>query len=138
MNTPDRVLIVDDHPRVRMIFRHVAESVGYAVAEAGDFADFATAYEELRPSVIVLDLTMPGADGVDFLRDLADRGCTAPILLVSGQDERVLATVERFGRALGLTMGAALTKPVGVPDLVAALNAVRVDPSTVDNARRSA
>lgn len=119
----NRLLIVDDEPEIRTFFRDVAEDLGFAVAEAGDAVTFARAYDELRPTVILLDLTMPETDGVELLRNLANRDCAAPVLLASGQDERVLSTAARLGRMLGLDMREGLRKPVSVLDLEEALRA---------------
>ncbi|QLC24950.1 EAL domain-containing response regulator [Parasphingopyxis algicola] len=121
----NRILIVDDEPDLRSFFRDVAEDIGFVSAEAGDQDEFASAYERLDPTVVLLDLTMPDTDGVEFLRNLAKRNCTAPVILVSGQDERVIATAERLGRMFGLDMRNVLQKPVGVTDLEAALQEVR-------------
>ncbi len=127
----DRLLIVDDEPDVRALFRDIAEDLGFIVAEAGDQGEFLAAYDALDPTVILLDLTLPGADGVELLRDLAGRKCTTPILLASGKDARVLATAQRLGRMLGLVMQGVLQKPITVPDLETALSEVLTGPPAI-------
>lgn len=141
MSSENRILIVDDDPDFRTFFRSVAEGLGFVAAEAGNLAQFTAVYDRLEPTAIMLDLTMPETDGIEYLRNLAKRGCTAPILLVSGQDERVLATAERLGRLFGLTMHGSLQKPMRVAALEATLQQVWLDstgvtPETLDRAIR--
>jgi DNA-binding response OmpR family regulator len=77
------VLVVDDEPNVRLVFRTALESIGYAVAEAGDGA---TALAWLRKSpadLILLDLRMPGIDGIETLRRLRQAGSSTPVVIVT-------------------------------------------------------
>lgn len=139
---PNRLLVVDDDADLRCCFREVAEDMGYAVAEAANETAFTEAYAALDPTAILLDLTMPGTDGVEFLRSLAKTGCEAPVILVSGQDQRVLATAERLGKLFGLTMHAVMAKPVSVRDLRVVLHSVSrgeafdISPADLENALR--
>ncbi len=74
--------------------------------------------------VIVLDLQMPGMDGVNALRYLADSNVTARILLVTGMDERTLAAAEQYGLRRGLRMLGALQKPFDPEELLLRLERV--------------
>lgn len=121
----NRILIVDDEPIIRDFFRDVAEECDFEVAEAGDIESFSALYETFDPTAILLDLTMPGSDGIEVLRELAASGCRAAIILASGQDKRILATAQRLGQSLGLDMHPPLQKPIPVPALEEALAAVR-------------
>jgi CheY-like chemotaxis protein len=112
-----RVLVVDDDPGFGEFVRKVAQGCGYHVELAGDAAAFRTAYEQSPPDLIMLDLQMPGADGVELLRILADLGCKAPILVMSGFDAKVIDTARRLGAARGLNMHRVLTKPIRAADL---------------------
>ena len=62
--------------------------------------------------MVALDLGMPGMDGVELIRFLADQHYAAPVLIVSGFDRRVLESAFRLGEALGLTMVGPVEKPV--------------------------
>ena len=117
-----RVLIVDDDPGFGEFVRKVAQGSGYDVVLARDMAAFEAGYASRPPDLIMLDLQMPGADGVEVLRVLADRGCTAVILVMSGVDAKVVDTARRLGAARGLTMGRVLTKPIRAADLREILN----------------
>jgi len=76
-----RVLVVDDDPGFGEFVRRVADGCGYEVALAGDAASFERNYAAFGPDLIMLDLQMPGADGIELLRTLATLDCKAPILV---------------------------------------------------------
>jgi CheY-like chemotaxis protein len=117
-----RVLIVDDDPGFGEFVRKVAQGCGFEVLVARDAAAFQAEYARSQPDLILLDLQMPGTDGVELLRTLADQGCRAPILVMSGFDAKVIDTARRLGTARGLKMGQVLTKPIRAADLREVLN----------------
>jgi DNA-binding response OmpR family regulator len=110
-------MVVDDDPGFREFVRKVAQGCGYQVQLIPDAGAVETEYAGGRPDLILLDLQMPGTDGVECLRVLADLGCTAPILVMSGFDAKVIDTVRRLGAARGLQMGPVLIKPIGLTEL---------------------
>ena len=71
--------------------------------------------------MVVLDLQMPGMDGVELLRFLAERSFVGPVLIISGFDRRVLDSAFRFGEELGLNMKGPIEKPARLDDLEAML-----------------
>jgi DNA-binding NarL/FixJ family response regulator len=85
-----RVLIADDHPVVRQglrTFLGVQEDID-VVGEAADGAEAVARAESLMPDVILLDLKMPGVDGLAALRELRERGVTARVLVLTSVGER--------------------------------------------------
>ncbi|WP_455432746.1 response regulator [Streptosporangium soli] len=99
MNEPPiRLIIVDDHPIVRDGLRGMfTGEPGFEVAgEAADGARAVSLAEELRPDVILMDLRMPGTDGVTAIRRLAERGNPARILVLTtyDMDSDVLPAIE--------------------------------------------
>ncbi|WP_433527516.1 response regulator [Nocardia pseudovaccinii] len=92
------LLIVDDHPVVRDGLRGMfsADPRFEVVGEVGDGAAAIAAGEQLRPDVILMDLRMPRTDGVTAIKELAKRGVSARVLVITtyDTDDDVLAAIE--------------------------------------------
>ncbi|MFJ5551578.1 response regulator [Streptomyces sp. NPDC093225] len=97
-----RVLIVDDHQVVRRglrTFLEVQDDIE-VVGEAGDGEEGVARAEELRPDVVLMDIKMPGADGIDALRRLRERGNPARVLIVTSfTEQRTVVPALRAGAA---------------------------------------
>ena len=120
-----RLLVVDDDPAFARIVRRIAEPLGFAVAtsEAETCREIVASW---RPAVIVLDLHMPGIDGIEILRQLAADHCGAEIFLASGAvDKRTLEITARLGEERGLKVSAVLRKPVRAAELQDLLRAAQ-------------
>jgi EAL domain-containing protein (putative c-di-GMP-specific phosphodiesterase class I) len=113
----DRLLVIDDEPALAQIIKRVAEACGFEVVVTDDPSAFMNAARLWHPTVIVLDLKMPGTDGIQLLRTLAADKCTALVVLTSGEDGNVLESAIQLGRERGLNMGEALPKPVRLESL---------------------
>ncbi|MFJ8161614.1 response regulator [Streptomyces sp. NPDC096136] len=104
VDTPGRirVLLVDDHQVVRRglrTFLEVQEDIE-VVGEAADGAEGTARAEELRPDVILMDVTMPGTDGIEALRRLRDLGNPARVLIVTSfTEQRTVVPALRAGAA---------------------------------------
>ncbi len=115
--TGGNILIVDDDPRITRLVRRVAEKVGFSAIEFNDSIKFAEAYPTLSASLIILDLNMPGKDGIELLEFLADQRCESRVMFISGVDRRVLGTTEQLAESRGLKVAGMLQKPVDVAQL---------------------
>jgi EAL domain-containing protein (putative c-di-GMP-specific phosphodiesterase class I)/CheY-like chemotaxis protein len=113
----NRLLVVDDEPGIVDFITAAAQPFDYTVASAGTAAEFLTLVDSFRPTLIVIDLHLPDGDGVELLRMLVARGFKAPVLIMSGVDERVLAAAYELGTSQGLKMYGTLAKPVMLGDL---------------------
>jgi DNA-binding response OmpR family regulator len=83
MNTIKHILIVDDEPNVRLMFRTALESAGYAVEEAADGEQALECLRHAPADLVLLDLQMPRLDGMATLRRLRDEGCEVPVVIVT-------------------------------------------------------
>jgi DNA-binding NtrC family response regulator len=79
------VLIIDDDKYVRRAFRRELERGGVQVLEAEDGASGLRSFRERIPSAVVLDLRMPGLDGLDVLSSLVEESPETPVVVVSGE-----------------------------------------------------
>lgn len=122
---PPRLLLVDDEPALAEFLGSVAEDCGFAAVLTGNDREFRDSFMDVKPDVVALDLGMPGMDGVELLRFLAEQGFKAPVLIVSGFDRRVLESAFRLGEALGLRMAGPIAKPARLEDVEAVLIAIK-------------
>ena len=120
-----RLLLVDDEPALADFIASAARECGFVAQVTSDDESFRDQFLLDRPDVVALDLGMPGMDGVELLRFLAEEGFGAPVLIVSGFDRRVLESAFRLGEALGLTRVGPLEKPVRLEELEAVLNELK-------------
>lgn len=120
-----RLLVIDDEPVLAEFVAQVASECGFQPVLTADDDAFRNEFRADRPDVVVLDLGMPGMDGVELLRFLAAEQNEAPVLIFSGFDRRVLDSAFRLGEALGLQMIGPLEKPVRFQELEKLLKALR-------------
>lgn len=113
----NRLLIMDDDPDVADFFEQVGLGLGFDVRSLHDPENFFDALESFEPNLLLLDLQMPGRDGIELLRELGATGCAADIFIASGLDSRVLTTAEQLGRSLGLKMAGSFCKPIALEEL---------------------
>jgi two-component system, OmpR family, response regulator MprA len=115
----DRVLVVDDDPPLRRMLARTLAAEGYEVTVAGDGGGALVEAERTAPDVIVLDVAMPGLDGLTVARRLRGKGLPTPILMLTARD----AVPDRVA---GLEAGADdyLVKPFAVQELIARLRAL--------------
>jgi EAL domain-containing protein (putative c-di-GMP-specific phosphodiesterase class I) len=115
------VLAVDDEVDFLELIQQIGEGVGCDVITAETAAAFRDQLAKRQPTLILLDLQMPGMDGIEALRYLARQNTTAGILLASGMDARVLSSARQLGESLGLKMLGTLQKPAMLEDIEALL-----------------
>ncbi len=116
-----RLLVIDDEPVLAGFVATAARETGYDPVLTADDQEFRGQFIANRPHMVVLDLGMPGMDGIELLRFLAEHNFQSPVLIISGFERRVLESSFRLGEALGLTMVGPLGKPVRLEELEALL-----------------
>jgi EAL domain-containing protein (putative c-di-GMP-specific phosphodiesterase class I)/ActR/RegA family two-component response regulator len=141
VSTPDNnlLLAVDDERDFLELVAELAEQIGYDVLTADNAASFREQLTHHRPSLVLLDLQIPGMDGVEALRYLARQSITGGVVLASGMDQRVLTSARQLGESLGLKMLGTLQKPVMLEDIEAMLTKHRgvTRQLTADDLRRA-
>jgi len=115
----DSILVVDDDTAIRRMLARTLEAEGYVVESAGDGGAALAAIERLVPDVLVLDVSMPGLDGLAVSRAVRRRGLAVPILMLTARD----AVGDRIA---GLDSGADdyLVKPFAPGELLARIRAL--------------
>lgn len=112
-----QLLMCDDDPDVGNFVRRIAEELGYQVHFTAQADHFGLLYRDVRPDVVILDLVMPGTDGIELLRFLAEERSSARIVLMSGFDLRMREAARLLGEAHALNMVGTLAKPVRAAEL---------------------
>jgi DNA-binding response OmpR family regulator len=123
--TQPRLLLIDDEPTLAEFLASAATESGFEPVITEQDEQFRQAFLADRPDMVALDLGMPGMDGVELIRFLADQNYDAPVLIVSGFDRRVLESAIRLGEALGLKMVGPIEKPVRFEVLEDTLNRLK-------------
>jgi DNA-binding response OmpR family regulator len=113
-----RVLVVDDEPHIRTVLRGYLQADGFEVAEAADGAAALAAMRDQPPDLVLLDVMMPGIDGLEVLRQLRTFSDVYVIL--------VTARAEEIDKLVGLGVGADdyVTKPFSPREVTARVKAV--------------
>jgi DNA-binding response OmpR family regulator len=114
-----RILVVDDDPTVSDVVRRYLERAGYEVRLAADGPSGLAQFAKERPDLVVLDLMLPGIDGLEVCRRLRDSADGVPIVMLT-------ALGEESDRVLGLQLGADdyVTKPFSPRELVLRVQSV--------------
>ena len=132
-----KILILDDEPFMLKLLARMLANQGFVHVVCCNNGNDALAQlnvESTRPDLILLDLNMPEMDGIEFIRYLVERQFTGSLILVSGEDERMLKTTERLVQAHKIAVLGYLQKPVK-PDALLAMLAQWSPPSKVAPAK---
>jgi len=121
---PTVVYIVDDEPEVRRALSRLLRAAGYTTRSFGSASEFLGSGEaRLSAGCIVLDLAMPGLNGLELQQHLSDSGCPRPIIFLTGNGD-----ISKSVRAMKAGAVNFLTKPVDERELLQAVEeALRVD-----------
>jgi EAL domain-containing protein (putative c-di-GMP-specific phosphodiesterase class I)/CheY-like chemotaxis protein len=117
-NTDPLLIALDDEEEIAGLVAAIGTRAGFTAVPLTSQTAFRDQLEQRHPDVIVLDLQMPGGDGVRMLRLLAEANVRAGIFLVTGMDERTIASAEQYGLGKGLRMFGTLQKPFDPDELL--------------------
>ncbi len=110
--TVGRVLIVDDHPRARESMAHILASCGHTTSTCSGAVEALQRVERESFDVVLTDLRMPGMDGLEFIREMRERGCDTEIVMVTAH-----ASVESAVEAMRHGIFDYAEKPLGADAL---------------------
>ncbi|MFV8176627.1 response regulator transcription factor [Mycobacterium sp. WUMAC-067] len=115
-STPVRILLVDDEPALTNLVKMALHYEGWQVSVAHSGKEAMEKFTEIRPDVLVLDIQLPDADGLDVLKRVRQHERYTPTLLLTARDSVI-------DRVTGLTAGADdyMSKPFSLEELVARL-----------------
>lgn len=118
MDSPQKILLVDDELALAAVVERELSLAGYAVIRADTGAEALAAHARSQPDLVILDWMLPGMDGLAVLRELRRHSAT-PVLMLTARGEEA-------DRVIGLELGADdyLAKPFGVRELLARVRAL--------------
>jgi DNA-binding response OmpR family regulator len=114
-----KILIVEDDPHILLGLEEVLKSDGYETASCNRGDEAVAAVARFKPTLIVLDVMLPGASGYDICKQLRAKKISAPILMLTAKGQEI-------DKVVGLDLGADdyVTKPFGVRELLARIQAL--------------
>ncbi len=114
----EKILVVEDDTSILTGLADLLEAEGYEVATAGDGEEALKKYGQEKPSLVLLDVMIPGKSGYDVCRDIRRKDETTPILMLTAKGQEV-------EKVVGLETGADdyIVKPFGVNELLARIRA---------------
>ena len=117
MDMDKKILVVDDEDKIRKMVCDYMNAVGFETVAAKDGVDAVRTAEKEEPDLIIMDVMMPGIDGVDAVRRIREKS-TVPVIMLT-------AKAEEGDKLLGLEMGADdyVTKPFSLKELAARVRA---------------
>ena len=118
MSEKQRILLVDDDPNISHLVRLYLEKEGFDVTESARGDEALEAFKREAPALVLLDVMLPGMDGLQMLKEIR-KTSKAPVIMLTARDET-------FDKVLGLELGADdyVTKPFETKELVARVKAV--------------
>src|SRR5512136_2388723 len=115
---PKTILVVDDEPKIVQLVQDYLERAGFAVRSAPDGKTALALVRSAKPDMIILDLGLPGMDGLDVTRELR-KSSNAPLIMLTARSEET-------DKLVGLELGADdyITKPFSPKELVARVRVI--------------
>jgi EAL domain-containing protein (putative c-di-GMP-specific phosphodiesterase class I)/ActR/RegA family two-component response regulator len=127
----NRLMVMDDDPDVGAFFGQVGADLGFEVRVVADPETFGASILEFSPTVLLLDLQMPGRDGIELLRELSGLDRRPKVLIASGLDSRVLTSAAELGVSMGIDIAGSFCKPIALDELEVLLARLKSHTKTI-------
>lgn len=114
------ILVIDDEPKIRYLFREALESAGHVVLEAGDGEAGMRIVRERAPALVITDILMPGRDGLELIPALRAHDPRLPVIAISAGTRDGQLDVLKMARHFGARR--TFWKPFRFDDVVQAVN----------------
>jgi CheY-like chemotaxis protein len=118
----ERLLIIDDEIAITEVVGSIATELGVECRALNTSPLAADVFRDYRPDMVILDIVMPGKDGIDVLNDIVNTGIPTRIVLTSGVSEGYLRLGQAIARFHGLGPVRILKKPFRHSELVELLS----------------
>lgn len=127
MTAPRKVLVIDDEVEFGRYVGNVARGLGLEVEVTSKAQQFMQAVPRFQPDVIVMDMVMPGTEGIELIRWLTKEQYRARVIVVTGYNPDYMKMAALMARAEGILDVTTLSKPVPLAELRSALTAPSVE-----------
>ncbi|MBL7170380.1 MAG: response regulator [Candidatus Omnitrophica bacterium] len=114
-----KILVVDDEENVLDFLKEVVESQGYSFLSARSGREAMDKIKEARPNLVLLDVVMPGIDGLEVLRLIREEDKGLPVVMLTAY-----GTSERIKEAMGLNISGFIPKGASVKEAVSKIKTV--------------
>ncbi len=125
-----RLVVLDDDEAIARFMATVANGRGWDARAVMREAEFQALIRAAPPNAVILDLQLATSDGIEQLRFLHGVGYRGAIVLISGFDARVLASAQKIGQSLGLSIVAAIEKPANAAQVSDVLAGIEQSPTS--------
>jgi DNA-binding response OmpR family regulator len=115
---PETILVVEDEPSLQETLAYNLQKQGYSVETSGNGREALETARRLKPDLLLLDIMLPGLDGVEVCKTLRREGFHSPVIMLTARDDEI-------DRVVGLEIGADdyVTKPFSMRELIARVKA---------------
>lgn len=103
--------LVDDEPGITRVIEAAARSLRFEVMSINNTGRFEKAFETIKPTIIFLDVAMPGRDGEELIGHLSAGNYPGKVVIISGSDPRYIQMSSTIAKVRGLNIADTLAKP---------------------------
>jgi DNA-binding response OmpR family regulator len=126
MLATNRLLIVDDEAGITRVIEAAARDLGFEVLAIHDSDQFEKALGRIKPTIIFLDIAMPGRDGMELIGYLAAGKYSGKVVVMSGSDPRYIQMSSTIAKTRGLMLAGMLAKPFRKQEVTDLLNSLAI------------